>query len=280
MRGYGEVVARLQRSTVQVVDGHGGGSGVVWDAGGTIVTNAHVARGREAEVIDASGRRLRGRVIKRDGDSDLAVLNVKAPGLEPAEIGDSDSLRTGQIVLAVGNPMGLVGAVAAGMVHSIGPLDLPGARHPTGWRPVRPAGTGRGWIQADVRLAPGNSGGMLADAAGRVIGINTMIFHGIGLAVPSNEVREFVRGESERVKLGVEMVRVREGLVVVAVEAGSLAEGAGVSTGDVILCGPDELARLLVEVKRSGTADVPMMRGGERRNLRLSLRERVGAQAA
>jgi serine protease Do len=185
MPGYEQVIDRLRRATVQVLSARGGGSGVVWDAGGTVVTNAHVAPGKYAEIIDASGRRKAARIVKRDRERDIAVLEVSSAGLEPPEIGDSEALRSGQIVFAVGHPFGITSAVAAGMIHAVGPLGF-GAR--------------LNWIQADVRLAPGNSGGILADAAGRVIGINTMIFHGIGLAVPSNEVIRFLHADSARAR--------------------------------------------------------------------------------
>lgn len=180
MPGYEQVIERLRRSTVQVLSGRGGGSGVVWNANGFVVTNAHVAPGKYAETIDASGRRWTARVVKRDRERDLAALEISFAGLESAEIGDSESLRSGQIVLAIGHPFGITGAVTLGTIHA------PGAR--------------QNWIQADVRLAPGNSGGILADAAGRVIGINTMIFHGIGLAVPSNEVNRFLHADSARAR--------------------------------------------------------------------------------
>lgn len=180
MPGYEQVIERLRRSTVQVLSGRGGGSGVVWDADGLIVTNAHVAPGRYAEIIDASGRRGTARIVKRDLERDLAALQVAAGNLEPADIGDSESLRSGEIVLAIGHPFGITGAVTLGTIHA--------------------AGEHSQWIQADVRLAPGNSGGILADAAGRVIGINTMIFHGIGLAVPSNEVKRFLRADATRAR--------------------------------------------------------------------------------
>jgi serine protease Do len=139
-----------------------------------LVTNAHVARSHVMQVIDCDGRRLRARLVRHDPERDIAVLQMDAGNLEPAVIGDSAALRVGQMVIAVGNPRGIKGAVVAGMIHAIGPLAF-GAR--------------LNWVQADVRIAPGNSGGILADAEGRVIGINTMIYHGIGLAVPSNEVR-------------------------------------------------------------------------------------------
>jgi serine protease Do len=186
-------------------------------------------------------------VLKRDRERDLAVLETGVDDLEPAVIGDSAALRTGEIVVAMGNPLGVTGAVAAGMVHTVGPLDFFPRRN---------------WIQADIRLAPGNSGGILADAEGRVIGINTMIFHGIGLAVPSNEVREFANGEPEIVRLGVEMIRVREGLMVVQIERGSMAERAGILIGDVLRCAPHELRQLLGEAQARGSVTVPLVRGG------------------
>lgn len=166
---YAMLIERLRRSTVQVLSGRGGGSGVVWDRSGLVVTNAHVVSGRYAEVVDAAGQRRRARIIRRDRDRerDLALLVIAGQDLEPAEIGDSDRLRAGEIVVAVGMP----GAVT-GVIHATGK-----------------------WVKADLHLAPGYSGGILADASGRVVGINTMIFRGIGLAIPSNEVNKFVREE-------------------------------------------------------------------------------------
>jgi serine protease Do len=184
MPGYESITERLRQSVVQIFDARGGGSGVIWHDG-IIVTNAHVvshiAQGREAGIIDASGQRSRARVILYDRERDLALLkplSFPAAGVVRAEIGDSDSLRPGQLVLALGNPLGLTGAVAAGVIHAVGPVESIPPR--------------RNWIQADVRLAPGNSGGMLADATGRVIGINTMIYRGLALAVPSSEVEALV----------------------------------------------------------------------------------------
>jgi serine protease Do len=180
MPGLEQLIEQLQRSTVQVLSGRGGGSGVVWGEDGSVVTNAHVASGTSAEIVDFSGLRWPARIIERDRERDLALLHVSAASFEPAWVGDSDSLRSGQIVLAIGHPLGITGAVTLGTIHA--------------------SGRQQKWIQADVRLAPGNSGGILADAAGRAIGINTMIFHGIGLAVPSNEVNRFVHANSTRAR--------------------------------------------------------------------------------
>lgn len=251
-----ELIERLRRSTVQVVNGHSGGSGVVWDANGTIVTNSHVARSEEPRVIDLSGRRFPARVIKHDPERDLAVLETGVRDLHPAQIGDSSVLKPGQLVLAVGNPFGVAGAVSIGVVHAVGPVYF---------------GPRGNWVQADVRLAPGNSGGMLADTEGRVVGINTMIANGLGLAIPSNEAREFATGQTGRVWLGVEMIGVREGLVVIGVERGSLAERAHVLVGDVLRCTADQLRRLLADVKRAGSAEIPVLRGWRIKALRIHM---------
>ena len=185
MRGFGDIAERLRRSTVQIFNGsdQSRGSGIVWNAGGLILTNAHVARAPEAEIELWDGRRFHARVASRDRRRDLATLRMAladgdAPGLEPATPGDSTALRPGELVIAIGNPLGFAGALSTGVVHSIGPLP----------------GMGRqSWIRADVRLAPGNSGGPLANAEGRVIGINTAIVEGLGVAVPAQAALEFLR---------------------------------------------------------------------------------------
>jgi serine protease Do len=165
----------------------------------------------------------------------------------------------------VGNPLGVAGAAAWGIIHAVGPLDF-GAR--------------RNWIQADIRLAPGNSGGALATATGEVVGINTMVYGGLGLAAPSNEVAAFVRGESDRAHLGVELIAAAQGLIVVAVEQGSLAHRAGVLLGDVFQCSPDELRRLLASVQQNGSIEIPVARGGRTRMLRVHAERSAGARAA
>ncbi len=167
---------RLARITVEVrgagpgVRGPAIGSGVVWHPDGLVLTNAHVAT-RDVTVLLADGRPRPARLVARDPRRDLAALAIDASGLPAAEIGDSGALRVGEVVLAVGNPWGLVRALSAGLVHAVSPRA----------------------IHADLRLAPGNSGGPLADAEGRVVGLNTMIVGGLAVAVPSREARRFVR---------------------------------------------------------------------------------------
>jgi serine protease Do len=167
----------LRRLTVEVADADASlGSGVLWPRG-CVVTNAHVARRSRVAVQLVDGRRLEGRLVARDADADLALLRIPGPGIPPAPIADGAVARVGSFVAAIGHPFGVRGALTAGIIHAIGPM-LPG---------------GRSWIQADVRLAPGNSGGPLADASGRVIGLNAMIVGTLALAIPMSQVTRFVR---------------------------------------------------------------------------------------
>ena len=170
-----EVAERLGHVTVRVREGDTGeGSGVVLHSRGLVVTNAHVAR-RRPTVVLRDGRALPARVLAWDPELDLAVLDVEAAGLPAAEIGDARTLRVGALVLAIGHPFGLARALSVGVVHSLGAGD-------GGLRVIR----------ADLRLAPGNSGGPLADARGRVVGINTMIAGGLAVAAPIHLVEQFL----------------------------------------------------------------------------------------
>jgi serine protease Do len=169
----------LGRITVQVRDGNAGhGSGILWRPDGVIVTNAHVARARHATVVLFDKRVFEAHLIAWDPRCDLAALRIDGDALPAADIGDSDALRPGELVVAVGNPLGSPGALTTGIVHA--PAAGPGGRTRT-------------WVQASMRLAPGNSGGPLADARGRVVGVNAMIAGGLALAVPSNAVSRWLR---------------------------------------------------------------------------------------
>jgi len=228
-RDFGETAEQLRRSTVQILNGDrgesGSGSGVIWDSVGLIVTNAHVLRRDNARVGLWDGRVFPASVQSRDDRRDLAALRINTFGLPAASHGDSSALRTGELVMAVGNPLGFVGALTTGVVHAIGPLRGLGRRT---------------WVQADVRLAPGNSGGPLADAQGRVVGLNTMIVAGgLALAVPSNSVASFLK-HGAGVSLGVTVRPVRTqagrvGLMVLEIERGSPAEVASLLPGDILM---------------------------------------------
>jgi len=214
MTGFGEAVERLRRATVEVRSG-GSGSGIVWDREGTVITNHHVARRDEAAIELWDGRRVRAQVLSRRPARDIAVLRMAAGLMEPPERIDSRQLRPGAVVLAVGNPLGFKGALSTGVLHHVGPLSGFGRQR---------------WVQAAVRLAPGNSGGPLADAEGRVIGINTMVAGPLALAVPSEEITVRHRG----LRLGATIRPLRDGLLVLEIDPGGAASLASLHPGDVL----------------------------------------------
>jgi S1-C subfamily serine protease len=226
----------------------GAGSAVVLTPDGFLLTNAHVVgrsdtRGR---ATFGDGREERFAVIGRDPLSDLALLRSEGDGLAPAELGDAEQLRVGQLVVAIGNPHGLGGSVTAGVVSALG-RSLP-ARSRRAGRIIDNV------IQTDAALNPGNSGGALADSRGRVVGINTAIAGiGLGLAVPINEATQRViaglmsDGRVRRAYLGVAggprpvppQARATTGqstcVEVVEVVEGGPADSAGIRPEDLIL---------------------------------------------
>jgi serine protease Do len=173
----------LRQVTVEVRSGpRSHGAGVVWRHDGLIVTNAHVATRPPLEVRLADGRILPARLVQRDPARDLAAISVDAGRLAAAD--SSNEARPGQLVIAVGHPHGLTGAIALGVVHSA-PAN--------GSEPLRRL------LRLDLRLAPGNSGGPVADTAGRVLGLNTLVVNGLAHAIPSAAVAAFLaEGRSHR----------------------------------------------------------------------------------
>jgi serine protease Do len=229
--GFGEIAEQLRRSTVLVhAGGRGAGSGVIWSSDGVVVTNAHVVRGSRVSVQLWDGREFEAAIHARDSRRDLAQLRVDAANLPAASVADSSELRPGELAIAIGNPLGFVGALATGVIHAVGPLRGLGQVE---------------WVQADVRLAPGNSGGPLANAHGRVVGINTMVAGGLALAIPSNAVRDFLSAGPANAWLGVAVHPVqiprsagtgkRFGLVVLEIEPRSPADSASLLAGDILL---------------------------------------------
>jgi serine protease Do len=232
VRGFGEIAERLRRSTVQVFPGlpeRGGGSGVIWRADGTVLTNAHVARTGTAQIELWTGERLPARLVSRDTRRDLALLKTEGASFEAAPAGDSSAVRPGEFVLAIGSPLGFAGAISRGVVHSTGPISGMG-RFP--------------WIRAGVQLAPGNSGGPLANARGEVIGVNTAIFHGLGLAIPSNAAADFM-ARGPRPSLGVTLSPETNGLRVMQIEPEGPAARAALKEGDLLIGSFDDLCDAL-----------------------------------
>jgi serine protease Do len=279
-----DAIARdLRGVTVSVRTGRGGrgaargrterdggqGAGIVWSHDGTIVTNAHVAVAESAVVVLSDGREAIARVIARDPRRDLAVLRVDdgafggAP-LRAAALGHPAVLRPGEVVLALGHPLGVEHALAMGVVHA---APKPG-RSP--------------YLVADIRLAPGNSGGPLALASRRFVGVPSMIVGGLGVAISVDTVREMLDGASPRPRLGVQLrpVRVRIpkgaeestiGLLVLALDPRGAAARAGIIQGDVLLghaghpfsAGAD-LATLLRDAGPGTALRLDVGRGGRR----------------
>ena len=241
-------VASLQvrRRTRRGLMPAGAGSGVVLTPDGFILTNAHVVAGPGGGIARfTDGRELRFEVVGRDPMSDLAVVRTDDSGLIPAELGDADTLRVGQLVVAIGNPQGLEGSVTAGVVSALG-RALP-ARAGRAVRVIDNV------IQTDAALNPGNSGGALADGRSQVVGVNTAVAgFGLGLAVPINEsTRRIVsaligEGRVRRAYLGIAggprplPPRARaatgseRGVEVVEIVPDSPADSAGLRVGDVI----------------------------------------------
>ena len=229
IESFGEIAERLRRSTVQVAGGRRSqGSGFIAKSDGVIVTNAHVATDSKLSVQLWDGTSYPASLKARNRRRDLAMLSIPAANLAAVTLANSDELRVGELVIAVGNPLGFVGAVSTGIVHGIGRR------------------TGRGpnkWVQADLQLAPGNSGGPLADARGNVVGVNTMVAAGLGLAIPSNTVSRLLAGGLQEAPLGVALrpatLRVagneRFGLLLLEVAPGSAAEYASLKAGDTLI---------------------------------------------
>lgn len=170
---------RIRQSMVELRAGpHQLGAGIAW-GDGLILTNAHVATHDRPEVTDYRGVTRPGQVRARDPGRDLALLNVDRLDLIPVSLGRADRLRPGMLVFAMGHPRGVSGALSTGVVHALGTApELAGLPGPA-WR--------HRWLQLDLEVAPGNSGGPVLDVSGNVVGLTTMIVSGLALAVPGEE---------------------------------------------------------------------------------------------
>lgn len=261
----------------------GGGSGFLFTPDGFILTNSHVVRSASSiDVTLVDGTRCTASVVGDDPHTDLAVVRVSAPNQIPARLGDSDAIRPGQLVVAVGNPYGFQCTVTAGVVSALG-------------RTMR-AQSGRlidSVIQTDAALNPGSSGGPLVNSRGEVIGVNTAVIlpaQGICFAIGINTAkfvasrlvrdgritRSFIGVGGQSVTLHRRVIRfydlpVESGVLVMGVEKGSPAETAGLLDGDVIVAygerpvaSVDDLHRILTEEQVGNASAVTIVRSAEK----------------
>ncbi|WP_287426227.1 S1C family serine protease [Thermomicrobium sp.] len=281
---------RVVRSTHRGSDVPGAGSGFLITPDGYVLTNSHVVhRARQIAVSLADGREFAAQLVGEDPATDLAVVRVQANGLPIAEFGDSDRLQVGQLVIAIGNPLGLQASVVTGVVSALGRS----LRGPDG-RLIENV------IQTDAPLNPGNSGGPLVDTRGKVVGVNTAIIagaQGLGFAIPASTaqwvVGQLVReGRVQRAWLGIigELKSVpgrfvpehggtrAAGIAVREVIVGSPAERAGLRPGDVIVSldgapvrSPTDLQRLLGRAPVGSTIVLGVVRQGKLATVRAEM---------
>jgi len=259
------------------------GSGVLVDDQGHVVTNNHVVEGANEIVVAMPDGSLRPAKLRGvDPESDLAVLVVDSTGFRPITIGNSKDLAVGDVVLAVGNPLGVGQTVTQGIVSAVGRRGL-------GINPIE------NFIQTDAAINPGNSGGALIDTAGRLVGINTAILssgggsEGIGFAIPVDLVQQVVAslvktGRVVRGYLGVStepVPRGRKGAIIVAVQRGGPADRAGLAPGDVVvqlgereIQEPRDLAGATLELEPGIRVPVHIVRDGKRETVEVELGRR------
>jgi len=265
------------------------GSGVIVSAEGYILTNHHViAEADEIQVDLTDGRVFEARVVGTDPQSDVAVLKIAGENLPTVPFGNSDALRVGEWVLAIGNPFGLRHTVTYGIVSALGRGNLDLLDY-------------EDFIQTDAAINPGNSGGAMVNLQGELVGINTAIFshsggyQGVGFAIPVNMARSLMRqivdsGEVTRGFLDVAVedltpqiaaalgLNVQKGVVVLGVDAGGIAEGAGLRRGDVIVemngrrvAQADELRTRIAQATPGSEARLKVIQGGRTQTLRVTL---------
>ena len=301
---YAGVVRKVLPSVVLIRTANGLGSGVVLDTKGNIVTNAHVAGdAREFQVQLAGNTSPRSaKLVGTYPADDLAVIRADDPaGLQPATFGDSDQAQAGDVVLAVGNPLGLSGSVTQGIVSA---TDRAVTEPATDGAVPGSAATLPGAIQTSAPINPGNSGGALVNAAGHVIGIPTLAAgspqgggqaQGIGFAIPSNLARDIATQiidtghvtNSHRAAIGAEVTTVlsadgsaAQGVGVVTVTGGGPADRAGLKAGDVITSvgaqeTPDTtaLSQALAAASPGDKVTLTVSRDGEHRDVQITLGE-------
>ncbi|GAA3215363.1 S1C family serine protease [Actinocorallia longicatena] len=298
-----QVVQAVLPSVVQIDTDLGEGSGIVYDTDGNIVTNAHVVAGaKEFQVRPSSGGKpLKATLVGQFQAGDLAVVKVDpAAKLPPARFGDSAQLKVGQLVLAMGSPLGLSGSVTNGIVSAIG-RTVSSQREG-----AFPGATIASAVQTSAAINPGNSGGALVRMNGEIVGIPTLaagtragsLADGIGFAIPSDTVKNIAPQliadgkvtNSGRAALGATIAQTfvsngeSNGVAVVSVVPGGAAAKAGMKDGDVVTAVNGEptptttaLAEALAPLKPGQTIKVDILRNGRKQTLEITLGELPGS---
>ena len=282
---YAAIVEKASKSAVRIDARHRvAGTGIVWSADGVIVTADHVVEREEGiEVLLPNGESVKAEIIGRDPSTDVAALRVSATGLTAADWTPPAELKAGHIAFAVGKPYDNIPIVSGGIINAVG---------------VGIRGQGRnGFVQSDVVMLPGFSGGPLVDASGRVIGMNSSVLgHGVSLAVPVETMRRVVSellkdGRVKRPYLGVGLQPVplasslsakaggqERALMVLTVEAGGPAEQSGLLPGDILLSvggsalhDVESLQKSLSADKVGQTVSAKVVRGGELKDISIKV---------
>jgi putative serine protease PepD len=287
------IAAALQPAIVDVKTNAGEGSGVVVSADGNIVTNNHVVEGaRTVSVTFNSGKSLPAKVVGTDPKTDLAVLKVDSSGLTFAKWGDSNAVRVGDTVLAIGSPLGLQGSVTAGIVSALHRTITVGGEQRTQFDTGAQTTIGDA-IQTDAPINPGNSGGALVNTNGEVIGINSAIATqgsngniGVGFAISANKAKSVTDqlasgGKVSHPFLGVSIGDADSGgAKIQSVEKGSPAEKAGLAAGDVVtkvgdrpITGSEDLIGAIQGSSVGSTLQLTIQRGGSEQTVSVTVGE-------
>ena len=287
------IAAALQPAIVDVKTNAGEGSGVVMSADGNIVTNNHVVEGaRTVSVTFNSGKTLPARVVGTDPKTDLAVLKVDASGLTFAKWGDSNSVRVGDTVLAIGSPLGLQGSVTAGIVSALHRTITVGGDQRSQFDTGNQTTIGDA-IQTDAPINPGNSGGALVNTNGEVIGINSAIATqgsngniGVGFAISANKAKSVTDqlasgGKVSHPYLGISVGNADSGgAKIQSVEKGSPAEKAGLAAGDVVtkvgdrpITSSEDLIGAIQGSSPGATLQLTIQRGGSEQTISATVGE-------
>ncbi|MBA3488255.1 MAG: trypsin-like peptidase domain-containing protein [Longispora sp.] len=296
-----EVAEKIQDSVVGVRTESGEGSGVVFTGDGYVLTNNHVVANANGNltVTFSDNSKTPAKLIGTDPANDLAVLKVdRSEGLHPITFGDSDAIKVGDPVLAIGNPLGYAGTVTSGILSAKNRTISESGEEESPFAPRQSVNRLSGLLQTDAAINPGNSGGALVDSAGRLVGINTAIATsgsgsrgniGVGFAIPSNKVKVVAEqlmkgGKVAHPYIGVRVSNseTKAGAEIAGVDPGSPAEKAGLKQGDLVTAidgktvrNSDELVSMVQAVQPGSKLSLIVVRDGKTSTIEVTVGEKT-----